>query len=83
MPASKNPARKGKKPAAQTNEARWYTIRRILDEKRIAKRIQYLVDWDDDADTGEQYEPTWAWVSFFPCREYLGPWLTCQHRAST
>ncbi|OAA77666.1 Chromo domain-like protein [Akanthomyces lecanii RCEF 1005] len=60
MPKSKKPARNGKQPAAQTSEAGWFTIRRILDERRIGNRIQYLVDWDDDAETGHTHEPTWV-----------------------
>ncbi|OAA37729.1 Chromo domain-like protein [Beauveria brongniartii RCEF 3172] len=60
MPRSKKPARTGKKPAEQTFQTGWYTIRQILDEKRVANRIQYLVDWDDDAKTGESHEPTWV-----------------------
>ncbi|KAJ3490015.1 hypothetical protein NLG97_g5867 [Lecanicillium saksenae] len=61
MPTSKTPARTGKKPKEQPIQTGWFTIRRILDERRIANRIQYLVDWDDDINTGETYEPTWAW----------------------
>ncbi|OAA54198.1 hypothetical protein ISF_08425 [Cordyceps fumosorosea ARSEF 2679] len=61
MPTSKKPARTGKKPAKQPKQTGWFTIRRILDEKRVANRVQYLVDWDDDVNTGESYEPTWAW----------------------
>ncbi|KAM3564396.1 hypothetical protein MY1884_000744 [Beauveria asiatica] len=60
MPRSKKPARTGKKPAEQTFQTGWYSIRQILDEKRVANRIQYLVDWDDDAKTGESHEPTWV-----------------------
>lgn len=63
MPKSKKPARNGKQPAAQTSQAGWFTIRRILDERRIGNRIQYLVDWDDDAETGHTHEPTWVLVS--------------------
>lgn len=64
MPKSRKPARTGKQPAVQTPETGWFTIRRILDEKRGANGIEYLVDWDgNDAKTGKPHEPTWAKVS--------------------
>ncbi|OAR02664.1 hypothetical protein LLEC1_01824 [Akanthomyces lecanii] len=60
MSRSKKPGRTGKQPAAQTPQTGWFSIRRILDERRIANRIEYLVDWDDDAKTGQTHEPSWA-----------------------
>ncbi|KAJ6785376.1 hypothetical protein PWT90_04537 [Aphanocladium album] len=60
MPTSKTSARTGKKPEEQNPQSGWFSIRQILDERRIANRLEYLVDWDDDVNTGEIYEPTWA-----------------------
>lgn len=62
MPRSKKRARTGKTPDAQPIQTGWYTIRKILDERRIANRVQYLVDWDDDPVTGRPYDPEWAAV---------------------
>ncbi|PHH64955.1 hypothetical protein CDD81_3592 [Ophiocordyceps australis] len=38
----------------------WFTIRGILQEKKTRGRIQYLVDWDDNPETGKTYSPTWV-----------------------
>ncbi|KAF9881026.1 endosomal cargo receptor [Colletotrichum karsti] len=32
----------------------------ILQERQRGGRIEYLIDWDDDEDTGEQYPPSWS-----------------------
>ncbi|TQV92143.1 HDA1 complex subunit [Cordyceps javanica] len=60
MPRSKKSTRTGKNPAEQPAPTEWFTIRRILDERRSANRVQYLVDWEDDTTTGASFEPTWA-----------------------
>ncbi|KAL7948974.1 hypothetical protein V8C42DRAFT_233609 [Trichoderma barbatum] len=48
-----------KRPTAEQDEG-WYTIRRILDERTVKGRVEYLVDWDDNLVTGQSYEPTWS-----------------------
>ncbi|OPB40153.1 hypothetical protein A0O28_0002320 [Trichoderma guizhouense] len=48
-----------KRPAAPQDEG-WYTIRRILDERTVKGRVEYLVDWDDNTVTGQPYDPTWS-----------------------
>ncbi|KAL7913816.1 hypothetical protein GGI35DRAFT_438672 [Trichoderma velutinum] len=48
-----------KRPAAAQDEG-WYTIRRILDERTVKGRVEYLVDWDDNIVTGQAYDPTWS-----------------------
>ncbi|RFU81732.1 chromo domain [Trichoderma arundinaceum] len=62
MPRSRRGAPKKpktrKRPAAQ--DEGWYTIRRILDERTIKGRVEYLVDWDDNIVTGQAYDPTWS-----------------------
>ncbi|EGX92381.1 hypothetical protein CCM_03754 [Cordyceps militaris CM01] len=61
MPRSKKSARTGKKkPTAPPIQTGWFTIRRILDERRVANTTEYLVDWDDDATTGASHTPTWV-----------------------
>ncbi|PHH89785.1 hypothetical protein CDD83_5274 [Cordyceps sp. RAO-2017] len=44
----------------QQAEEGWYSIRGILDEREASGRVDYLVDWDDNIDTGESYDPTWV-----------------------
>ncbi|KAL7936708.1 hypothetical protein V8C35DRAFT_239356 [Trichoderma chlorosporum] len=48
-----------KRPAAAQDEG-WWTIRRILDERTVKGRVEYLVDWDDNIVTGQPYDPTWS-----------------------
>lgn len=46
-------------PATQP-EDEWYSIREIKDEKTVKGIIYYLVDWEDNSQTGEHYSPTWV-----------------------
>lgn len=50
---------KPKKPREPSKE-KWYIIRDILQERRRGGQIEYLIDWEDDTKTGEQYPPTWV-----------------------
>ncbi|KAG5981490.1 hypothetical protein E4U55_002887 [Claviceps digitariae] len=62
MPRSRQPkprTSESRKQVASPDES-WFTIRAILDERRVKGRIEYLVDWDDDETTGEAYAPTWS-----------------------
>ncbi|EFQ29797.1 uncharacterized protein GLRG_04941 [Colletotrichum graminicola M1.001] len=60
MPSgSRHSSKQPKKPKEQPKE-KWFTIRDILQERNRGKGIEYLVDWDDDPDTGERYRPTWT-----------------------
>lgn len=48
-------------------------MKRILGEKiEDGHEISYLIDWDDNPETGESYTPTWVWISTSrshpPCR---------------
>ncbi|KAK6609215.1 hypothetical protein H4I96_03146 [Botrytis cinerea] len=36
-----------------------YDINGILDERKSGKITEYLIDWRDNPETGESYEPTW------------------------
>ncbi|KAF4595003.1 HDA1 complex subunit [Ophiocordyceps camponoti-floridani] len=52
--------RKSRRPARKQKPARkWFAIRGILEERLAGRRLEYLVDWEDDGVTGEPYEPTW------------------------
>ncbi|KAG6041905.1 hypothetical protein E4U41_000393, partial [Claviceps citrina] len=62
MPRTRQPKARTselRKQAASPDEG-WFTIRAILDERRVKGRTEYLVDWDDDATTGEAFDPTWT-----------------------
>ncbi|KAL6699936.1 hypothetical protein J3F84DRAFT_195962 [Trichoderma pleuroticola] len=63
MPKSRKGSSKKSKsrrrPAPPQDEG-WYTIRRILDERTVKGRVEYLVDWDDNIVTGQAYDPTWS-----------------------
>ncbi|KAK7421769.1 hypothetical protein QQX98_001983 [Neonectria punicea] len=50
--------KRSSKAAPQTEE--WYTIRQILDERIVKGKVEYLVDWDDNINTGESYPPSWS-----------------------
>ena len=54
------------------SQGKLYKVRDIINEKGN----KYLIDWEDDAETGEKYQPTWVSmvVSYLkegsaPCRE--------------
>ena len=52
--------RPSKRVGATPPEEKFYTARRILDEEYRHGTLYYLVDWADDEETGEAYEPTWV-----------------------
>ena len=47
-------------PHGEFDPNKEYKARRILDERKG----QYRIDWENDEDTGEAYEPTWEPKSF-------------------
>ncbi|KAL0943813.1 endosomal cargo receptor [Colletotrichum truncatum] len=47
-----------KKPREQS--PKWFYIRDILQERLRGGQVEYLVDWEDDRETGERYPPSWA-----------------------
>ncbi|KAK0727946.1 hypothetical protein B0T26DRAFT_672552 [Lasiosphaeria miniovina] len=46
-------------PRAAPEEEKLYAIRGIIEEKYKRRKLLYLIDWEDDSDTGEAFEPTW------------------------
>ncbi|KAH7318535.1 hypothetical protein B0I35DRAFT_479032 [Stachybotrys elegans] len=56
---SKSQSRKPK-PTQEEEEEIWWSIRAILDERRVEGQIEYLVDWEPHHITGETYDPTWS-----------------------
>ncbi|KAG5923784.1 hypothetical protein E4U42_004830 [Claviceps africana] len=62
MPRSRRPkprTSESRKQVASPDEG-WFSIRAILEERRINGHTEYLVDWDDDETTGKTYTPTWS-----------------------
>ncbi|KAA8630445.1 hypothetical protein SMACR_06639 [Sordaria macrospora] len=49
---------KAKKPKKESSET-YYQIRRIAGEKTENGRLFYYIDWANDPNTGESFEPTW------------------------
>ncbi|KAJ0299407.1 hypothetical protein COL516b_009288 [Colletotrichum fioriniae] len=56
---SRRSSKHQKKHKEQPKEE-WYIIKDILQERRNGSNIEYLVDWEDNPETGERYRPTWA-----------------------
>jgi hypothetical protein len=52
-----------RKPKPVVEDTRWYTIRCIVDKRTIRGELEYLVDWEDDIETGESYGATWVSLS--------------------
>lgn len=61
MPKSRRKRTRAPKTALPDDEG-WYSIKGILDERKASGRVEYLVDWENDIDTGEQYPPSWISV---------------------
>ncbi|KAK4467024.1 hypothetical protein QBC42DRAFT_342494 [Cladorrhinum samala] len=55
---STRPAKR-RRPSARHREEEYYELRDILDEKTEEGELWYLVDWENDASTGKEYEPSW------------------------
>lgn len=55
------------KNSNEVSEPEYYTIKSILEEKRG----RYLIDWEDDPTTGEQFKPTWVSPRCFPFMYHL------------
>ncbi|KAF7942881.1 uncharacterized protein EAE97_006335 [Botrytis byssoidea] len=51
-PSQKRPKRKKVTPPL-------YEINGILDDRKSGKITKFLIDWKDNPETGESYEPTW------------------------
>jgi hypothetical protein len=46
-------------PHGPIDENEYYSIRTVLAERVVRKGTECLVDWEDDARTGEKFTPTW------------------------
>ena len=45
-----------KNDSREVSEPEYYRVKSILEEKRG----RYLIDWEDDPATGQQFKPTWV-----------------------
>jgi hypothetical protein len=46
-------------PHGPIDENEYYSIRTVLAERVVRRGTECLVDWEDDARTGEKFTPTW------------------------
>lgn len=47
-------------PEDDDQDVGWYIIKDIINERRVRSQIEYLVDWENNPQTGEIYDPTWV-----------------------
>lgn len=76
---------KAKKPKKESSET-YYTVRRIVDEKIENGRLFYYIDWANDPNTGESFDPTWVRSgSLLPrfCRIYTNHHCAYRNQLST
>lgn len=59
-PRRSQPGSTNSRKQVESPDDGWFTIKRILEERVVRGRIEYLVDWDDNKTTGEVYAPTWS-----------------------
>jgi hypothetical protein len=60
LPRSSQKKRRPRREATPAREYKEYPARKILDQKKENGRIKYLIDWEDDKVTKENFEPTWV-----------------------
>jgi hypothetical protein len=46
-------------PHGDYDEDEYYQVRTVLKERVVRKKVEYLIDWEDNERTGEKYIPTW------------------------
>ena len=46
-------------PHGDYDEEEYYQLRTVLKERTVRKKVEYLIDWEDNKLTGEKYTPTW------------------------
>jgi hypothetical protein len=51
---------KKRKRRKGTSFSEYFPIRVVLDEKIENGETSYLIDWEDNPETGESYTPTWV-----------------------
>src|SRR3954453_2932665 len=52
--------KKKRRREEETQSDTFYKIKGILEEKRESGRILYLIDWEDNLETGERYDRSWV-----------------------
>ncbi|KAH0445054.1 endosomal cargo receptor [Colletotrichum camelliae] len=80
MPSgARRSSKQQRKKPREPDEAKWYTIKNILDQRQYGGNIEYLIDWDDNKETGERFPPSWA-STVAPL--FLGTFLTTKQAPS-
>lgn len=46
-------------PHGSFDDETFFQVRTILQEKVHGRKTLYLIDWEDDKESGEKFEPTW------------------------
>ena len=59
---SPKPKKKRKRTEKPAEEAEFWAIKRIVEEKKKDGKRYYLIDWEDHPHTGETFKN--SWVSF-------------------
>ena len=62
--AASTPKKKRKRAAEPAQEAEYWAVKRIVDEKRKDGKRYYLIDWEDHPSTGKSYENSWVGVIY-------------------
>jgi hypothetical protein len=71
LPVSPKTPHKKRKRRKETSSAEYYLVKSIIDEKQVGDdEIEYLIDWEDNPETGESYTPTWVWSLPTPASEW-------------
>ncbi|TAQ86428.1 hypothetical protein B7494_g5239 [Chlorociboria aeruginascens] len=58
-PEPKSPQKKRRKSRSQGLDSQLWAVRNIVGERKSQGQIQFLIDWENDPQTGRPYSPTW------------------------
>lgn len=64
-PLTSSPSRpkvstKKRKREKESLSSDYYSVKSILEERRENGRTLYLIDWEDNTETGEPYDKSWV-----------------------
>jgi len=60
-PTTKRKPKKAEpKPDPEGDESPFFPVRAVLQERRKKGVFEYLVDWEPNPKTGEEYPPNWV-----------------------
>lgn len=70
---------KAKKPKKESSDT-YYSVRRIAAERIEKGQLFYLIDWANNPETGESYDPTWVCFGSLCCFYTLYTNRHCAYR---